>query len=413
MPRILLQNIPLFSSLSAHDLSEISRSMHLKTLLDGEILFRENDVGNSFYIVTLGKIEVVKALETPEERLLNALGPGEFMGELSIMIPDNLRTASVRAVGETQVLELHRDRFKEMIETRPNIAYQVMQKLSERLQASDESTINDLRKKNAELALAYQDLKTAQAELIEKEKFDHELNMAREIQMSILPQKVILPEGCDIGAKMVPAKIVGGDFYDIIPMDNSRVGIAIGDVSDKGIAAAMFMAQFCTLLRVEAKEKHSPKKVLAKINNHLLERNHSGLFVTCLYGIYDNLDHSFSYARAGHEIPLIIDQKGNLTQPEYKKGAALCLFDDPPVDVNTVFIPPGSTLLMYTDGATDAMNDTGKLFGFDNLKQTILNSLNSPVQELCEQIIKDLVFFQKNTQFDDITIVALRNLKNA
>lgn len=412
MSQILLQDIPLFQSLTPHDLLEIGQSMQLQTFSDGEILFREHEVGNCFYIIIFGKIEVVKALGTPEERLLNVLGSGDFMGELSLMVKDNLRTASVRAVGETHVLELRRKRFEQMVETRPNIACQVMQELSERLRTSDESTINDLRKKNAELAKAYQDLQAAQVELIEKEKLDHELNMAREIQLNILPQEVILPKGCEVGAKMVPARIVGGDFYDIIPLDNSRVGISIGDVSDKGIPAAMFMAQFCTLLRVEALQNRSPAEVLTKINNHLLEANLAGLFVTCIYGIYDRRDYSFCYARAGHEVPVIFDQQGNIHQPPHQKGIALCIYPDPPIDVQTVTVPSCSTLLMYTDGGTDAMNNDGIFFGLENLKQTILHLLHNPAQELCEKAMDVLLSFQKKAQFDDTTLVALRTLKN-
>jgi serine phosphatase RsbU (regulator of sigma subunit) len=410
MPMQKLQNIALFQSLTSDDVEQITRSMQHKTLSGGELLFKEGETGNCFYIITSGKAEVVKALDTAEERLLNTLGPGDFLGEMSLMVKDNLRTASVRAVDPTHVLELHQDQFRQLIDTRPSIAYQVMIKLSERLRASDESTITDLRKKNAQLAKAYQELQDAQAQLIEKEKLDHELDMARDIQMDILPRQIVPPKGCDIGAKMVPARLVGGDFYDIIPLDGSRVGIAIGDVSDKGIPAAMFMTQFCTLLSVEARNSSRPERVLSRINSHLLKKNDTGLFVTCIYGIYDNSDHSFSYARAGHEIPIIVDRHGNLSQPEHKKGAALCLFEDSPIDVNTICLEPGSTLLMYTDGATDAVNSQGTFFGLDQLKRTILNAVDNPAQTLCEKLIDRLLSFQAGTQFDDITIVAFRNL---
>ncbi|MCP4669809.1 MAG: SpoIIE family protein phosphatase [Desulfobacula sp.] len=408
MDKISLQNIVLFKSLSPQILKELESSMQLKTLLDGEILFRENEPGSCFYIIMSGKIEVVKALGTTEERMLNVLEPGMFMGELSLMVKDSLRTASARALNATSLLELSRDKFEQMIETQPTIALQIMKEVCERLRTSDESIIHDLRKKNIELAKAYDDLKAAQNKLIEKEKLEHELNMAREIQMSILPQKIILPQGCEIGAKMVPAKAVGGDFYDIIPLDDFRVGIAIGDVSDKGIAAAMFMAQFCTLLRIEANQTSSPARVLSRVNNHLLGANSAQLFVTCIYGIYDIRNNSFSYARAGHELPLIFDQDKNFHKVIRQKGTALCLFSDPPIDVQTIMLPSNGILLMYTDGGTDAINKKGDQFGLANMKETLLQFFNNPAMEICEKIVNKIISFQKGTQFDDVTIVVLR-----
>ncbi len=408
-----LSSVPLFSSLSPGDLAEFTGSVRLVVLEKGEILFRENEVGNRFYIVVSGEVEAIKALGTPEERLLNVVGRGGYVGEMSLLVSDNLRTASVRARSESHLMELRRERFEELIEQRPSIAYHMVRELSERLRVNDETTIRDLREKNRELAAAYEELKAAQQELVEKEKLEHELDMARSIQMSILPQDVLVPQGCAVGAKMVPARAVGGDFYDIIPLGEHQVGVAIGDVSDKGVAAAMFMAQFCTLLRVEALKTRDPKTVLTNVNNYLLEANLAGLFVTAIYGIYDCQTHQFHYARAGHEVPVIFDQEGDVSQPPHAQGTALCVFPDPPIDVQTVIVPPGSTLLMYTDGGTDAMNLEQNFFGLDELKKTISAHLGASPQSLCELVIARLLSFQEDFQFDDATLVALRAQEGA
>jgi len=410
---IPLQNLNLFKSLSSQELLEIREHLHLKILSNGEILFKEKEVGNSFFIIVQGEIEVIKALGSSDERLLNVLGPGEFLGEQGIMIEDNLRTASVKAVGQVHVLELSRKRFEKMVDSHPAIAHLVMCELSRRLQNSNESTIKDLRKKNAELAQAYHDLKAAQKELINREKVDHEMTMARDIQMSILPQGTILPEGCEVGARMVPAREVGGDFYDIIPLDDFNVGIAIGDVAGKGVPAAIIMAQFCTLLRVVAHRSNSPREVLMEINNHLLRANKADLFVTCIYGVYNSRDGSFSYARAGHEAPVIFNQDGNIFQPKLQKGTALCIFPDPEIDVQMVRVPKGDTLLMYTDGVTDTMNGGGTFFGQDNLYQSVSKALHEPVKELCERVLDSLHLYQTKDQFDDATLVFLRMVKDA
>jgi serine phosphatase RsbU (regulator of sigma subunit) len=282
--------------------------------------------------------------------------------------------------------------------------------MSDRLRRNNESTITDLREKNAELAKAYQDLKAAQEELIVKEKMETELEMARTIQMNILPKDIPVPAGVEVGAKMVPARAVGGDFFDIIPLTDGKLGVAIGDVSDKGVPAAMFMAQFCTLLRAEAKREADPAVVLTHVNNVLQETNQAGMFVTAIYGIYDPADHSFTYARGGHEVPVIFDQDGEICEAPHEQGGALCFFPDPPLDVQTVGIPPGSTLLMYTDGGTDAMNLDEEFFGLESLKKTISSHLGAPVQALCDEVIGILVSYQPEGQYDDATLVAIRTL---
>ncbi|MEN8241983.1 MAG: SpoIIE family protein phosphatase [Chloroflexota bacterium] len=408
MQPIPFSSIPLFKTLAQEDLTEIGESLRLKVLKDGEILFHEDETGDSLYVILLGELEVIKALGTPEERKLNLHGQGSFLGEMSLLTDNNKRTASVRGLGETHLLELRRDRFEELIEKRPSIAYHMVRELSARLRSSDEAMIKSLRVKNEQLAKAYEELKAAQAELIQKEKLEAELNMARKIQTSILPQEINLSDCCEFGAKMVPARAVGGDFYDIIPLPDGKIGLAIGDVSDKGVAAAMFMAQFCTLLRVEAKRCPTPAEALTRVNNALLESNTAGMFVTAIYGVYDPKAKTFCYARAGHEVPVIFDPKGEFYQPEHDQGSALCVFPDPLLDEQTVKISKNSTLMMYTDGGTDAMNTDESFFGLENLKQTFSAQLDKSPQELCEIVIDTLLEFQEEDQFDDATLVALR-----
>ena len=332
---------------------------------------------------------------------------------MSLLVPDSKRSASVRGAGEeTFLFELQRHRFEDMIQNQPAFAYKMIQAMSDRLRANNESIIMDLREKNEELAQAYDELKAAQADLIIKEKLETELETARAIQMNILPRDVEVPGGVDIGAKMVPARAVGGDFFDIIPLGEDKVGVAIGDVSDKGVPAALFMAQFCTLLRSEARRNADPAAVLTHVNNILLETNHAGMFVTGIYGIYDLTSGDFSYARGGHEVPVIFDPDGEVQELPHGPGTALCLVPDPPLDVQTVHIPPGHTLLMYTDGGTDAMNLEEEFFGLENLKSTVAGSLDASAQELCEVVLNELLSFQNEGQFDDATLVAIRTVRD-
>ncbi len=204
-----LTAIPLFDSLDKTDLATLADSTNTRDLTPGQILCHEDTPGNSMFIVLSGKVEVIKAFKTQDQRLLAELTPGEFVGELSLIMKRNRRTATVRAKDTARILEMSRTWFESMVDTHPKLTSHIMRKISERLCAADEATIRDLRDKNTELAAAYDQLKAAQAELIEKEKLEHELDMAKKIQTSILPHTIITPEGCDIGATMTPARTVG------------------------------------------------------------------------------------------------------------------------------------------------------------------------------------------------------------
>ena len=411
MAKFSLKQVPLFKSLPESELHKLQDHLKSVILPDGKILFSEGDPGDSFYIILEGGLQIIKALDTPEESLLYTHGPGDFGGEMSLLMRDGIRSATVRTRGNVELLELSRRDFDQLLENSPALAYEMVRELGDRLRDTTNSTIEDLKTKNRELASAYDELKAAQAELVKKEKLEHELDMARNIQMSILPQDLNPTPYTDHGARMVPARAVGGDFYDFIPLEDNKVGIAIGDVSDKGVPAALFMAQLCTLLRVIAKNRLDPETVLLEINRHMLDSNQSGMFATVIYGIYDCKQRSFHYGRAGHEAPLVFGPQGNATSPEIKTGTPLCLFPDPPVDVNTIEIPAGHTLVMYTDGGTDAMNAEEQFFGLDMLKSTIVKNLGSPAQEICDKVIEKLLAFQdESSQFDDATLVALRGL---
>lgn len=409
MVDISLRQVPLFKSLPDAELENLNKHLNPVSIPDGEILFSEGDPGNSLFIILVGGLEIIKALNTAEESLLYVHGPGDFVGEMSLLVRDGMRSATVRSQGETKMMELTRADFNRLLESSPTLAYEMVRELGDRLRDTTNATIVDLKHKNKELGIAYDELKAAQVELVKKEKLEHELDMARDIQMSILPQKLSPPAHTDYGARMVPARAVGGDFYDFIPLGNGKVGVAIGDVSDKGVPAALFMAQMCTLLRVEAKHTMDPKKVMLEINRHMLETNSAGMFATVIYGVYDTKDRTFHYGRAGHEAPLIFDPDGNSTEPEMQRGIPLCLFPDPPIDINTIEIPKEHTLVLYTDGGPDALNADEKFFGLDELKKTIASNLKEDPQKICDVVIDAVLNFQSDAdQFDDATMVVLR-----
>ena len=406
----LIKKIPLFAALRGTEtefLAEILREVEVPA---GTLFFREGEPGSSFAIIVDGEVEILKALGTPDERLLAVRGPGDFFGEMSLLDPDGLRTASVRTHAPVRLLEMARPDFDALLQQRPALAYEIMRVLSLRLRESDNATIADLHEKNRELTQAYAALQAAQAQIIEKEKLEQELRTAHRIQQSILPSELPRLPGYDFGALIMPARSVGGDLYDFIPLGGGRLGIAVGDVSDKGVPAAIFMALTRSLLRAEATRVASPRRALERVNQLLLDMNDEGMFVTLLYGILDAKHGTFDYARAGHELPLLFDPDGSVRPAKRGQGSPLGLFDNIALDEQVLSVSPGSTFLLYTDGATDITGPEGELFGLDRLQTLAQAALGGRTAQIfCDEIWHGLTTYQgASSQDDDVALVAIR-----
>jgi serine phosphatase RsbU (regulator of sigma subunit) len=406
----LLARTPLFNSLPNEEIGKLSETLRVLEVPPNSVLFEEGEVGDRFYIIIQGQIEVIKALGTPEERLIGLRGPGEFVGELSLINRAGLRTASVRSLGPAHLWEMSHEEFDDLLHRQPLMAFELINVLSERLTNAHDSTIKDLQEKNLELTRAYEELKAAQAQIIEKERLERELQVAFEIQTSILPQTLPELEGYDFGALMVPARAVGGDFYDIVPLSPNKVGIIIGDVADKGVPSAIFMAQTHALLYAMAKRESTPAQVLREVNELLLKIGESSLFVTVLYGVLDRTTNLFSYARAGHELPIIISANGDAEIAPYEQGQLMGILDDLMLDEQTVSVPAGGMIMLYTDGVIDARHSNGESFGMQRLLEHIKQTSKSSAQEQCDQLWQTLFDFQsKDAQEDDVTIVAVKS----
>jgi serine phosphatase RsbU (regulator of sigma subunit) len=290
------------------------------------------------------------------------------------------------------------------------IAYTMVRVLSNRLNDAHISSMAELQAKNRQLVKAYEELKAAQEQIIEKEKLERELQVAYEIQMSILPQSLPVMKGFDFGARIVPARAVGGDFYDFFPLEGHKMGILVGDVTDKGVPAAIFMAQTHALLRAEASHHTSPREVLLSANHHILNRNEKGLFVTVLYGILDWSTRCFTYARAGHELPILSVPGEQPVFAPKNPGQPLGILDEPLLDEQTLTIPPGGRLLLYTDGITDERNPQGESFGFERLIQAVSSAGGLSAQDSCDLILNIVIDFLNCTpQFDDVTMVVIHS----
>jgi sigma-B regulation protein RsbU (phosphoserine phosphatase) len=203
---------------------------------------------------------------------------------------------------------------------------------------------------------------------------------------------------------------VGGDFFGVYALDETHMALIVGDVSDKGVPAAIFMAQSHALLRASIQSGVSTTIALERVNNLLLEMNGQGLFVTIIYGILDTTSGEFRYARAGHELPLILDAQGNISFPPQGLGIMLGIFENPSLEERSLIIPAGGAMLLYSDGIADDRSSDGIRFGNEGLKNAVQQfGMQTSAQQTCEAIYKALVNFQNGApQFDDVTILAVK-----
>lgn len=405
----LVRLVPAFASLPRQALDALAAILRPESIPANTVLFREGETGERLLVLLDGEVEIVKALGADGERLLGIRGPGSFIGEMSLFDRDGRHTASVRARTALSVLSMPPGEMAALLSRQPGLACDMIRTMSQRLDDSENLTIQELLEKNRLLRRAYDELKAAQAQLVEKERLEAELQVARSIQRSILPRATPRLPGYDVGVLIEPVSSVGGDLFDFVPLKGNRLGIAIGDVSGHGVPAALFMALAFSLMRGEASRGAPPSRVLRNVNRLLMDMNDSGMFVTTLYGILDGPGREFCYARAGHAPPLVMDARGEAIYSPVGVGQPLGLFDDMLLDAQTVTIPPGGLLLLFTDGATEANDAEGQLFGQDRLYDTLRRAQGASAQELC-QAAYDAVrsFCGASAPEDDILFVVVQ-----
>jgi sigma-B regulation protein RsbU (phosphoserine phosphatase) len=185
----------------------------------------------------------------------------------------------------------------------------------------------------------------------------------------------------------------------------------VGDVSDKGVPAALFMALTYSLIRAEAIRTSSPVQALRKVNRHLLQMNSAQMFVTLVYGILDCRTGDFHFARAGHPSPFLLDGDGRLVDVPVSPGQPLGLFDNLPIDEQHITMPPGGTLMLYSDGVSETKDILGNDFAPGSLYSSIADNRTRPALEICEQLWLDVqAHGQDLPQQDDFTSVVVKRL---
>ena len=236
----------------------------------------------------------------------------------------------------------------------------------------------------------------------------NELEVASNMQQSILPTQFPKGSSFQIFGNMKPARSVGGDFYDIMRLDNGRIGLAIADVSDKGVPAALFMMSTRTLLKGAAIGTLKPGEVLREVNDLLNEDNEASMFVTVLYAVYDPSNGKLTYANGGHNAPLVVHADGRSDLLPLTDGVALGLVPDMEYQEATVTLSPGDTVVLYTDGVSEAMNGDDEEFGNERLLKIFASSNPTNSEEANQAIFRAVeAFVGAAPQSDDITCLTL------
>jgi sigma-B regulation protein RsbU (phosphoserine phosphatase) len=252
---------------------------------------------------------------------------------------------------------------------------------------------------------------------IEKKQLDLDLSIASGIQQMLLPSQSTVFPGVDLDARYAPAQRVGGDLFDIFPISATRLGVAVADVSGKGIAASLYMAVCRTNLRQIAPRHISPSQTLVELNHTMGEDIHGELYVTVLYGVIDTATNTVTFARAGHELPLFARKDpatGNyLTHLVRSEGMPVGLVPDE-IFANAIEdkiepFDPGDTLVLFTDGVTEAPNEEEKEFSTARLADVVRALHNRPAREINDGILESVRRFSGEAkQRDDLTLVTVK-----
>ena len=236
----------------------------------------------------------------------------------------------------------------------------------------------------------------------------NELDVANRMQQSILPKRFPKTEQYEIYGSMAPARNVGGDFYDVIRLEHGRLGVAIADVSDKGIPAALFMMSSRTVLKGAALSYGDPGRVVKLVNDQLNDGNETQMFVTLFYAVYDPETGLVRYANGGHNPPLLVHRDGSSTALPLTGGVALGVVPNFDFGTDQVVLQPGEALVLYTDGVSEAENSDSEEYGMDRLQAVFSGSAPSSAREANDAIFASVRAFAGNrSQSDDITCLVL------
>lgn len=387
----------LFRGLPYDSVEPIFEHCRVRDLDPGDVLLELGQSNRHLYLLLSGRLQVnlngVVNLDSADSPLGFSIEPGESIGEMSI-IDGKPTSAHVGAAEPSRVVAIHEDIFWSKIATIPGAVRNLMRMLVERMRKRNDFTLQMLEKE-----LRYKHMQ-------------NELNAAREIQLGMLPtQYPLFPRhpSIDVYAHMNAAKTVGGDFFDAFPLDERRVCLAIGDVSGKGMPAALSMVRILTLLRVELMKGGSLGESLARLNKILCETNTGQMFVSIFVGVMDAATGELAYVNAGHNPPLASIRRQPFERIKMPSGLIAGVIEDSAYEVEHLTLGPGDLLVMYTDGVTEARNEAKEFYTLQRLMDFLSALERKGATDVVDAVRTEVdKFIGVAAQADDMTIMALK-----
>jgi phosphoserine phosphatase RsbU/P len=391
-------SLGIFANIPPDQLQQLLAICPTLQLAPNEILLAPGQENENLYVLLTGRLRV--HLDNADSHHALLVEPGQFMGEMSII--ENARTSAyVVADMPSQVLLIHEKLFWEAFIPLPHAVRNLLQGFSRRMRKHNEAMLQTLE---------------------ERLRFEHlqkELDMAGNIQANILPKRTpLFPNHPQVEAfgTVIPAKEVGGDFYDAFVVDHEHVCLVAGDVAGKGMAAALFMMRVITLLRFSVTKRDDLEGLLPKINLILCENNDDCMFVTLFVAVLNVQTGEFVYANGGHNAPLLSRAGAPFAPIDVPRTIVVGVMEMAEYELRSLWLKPGDVLLLYTDGVTEAEGPNGTFYSLARTEAT-LDRLTTAVGEeidtktIVQELYSDVVQFAQGVpQSDDITLLAVRYL---
>ena len=359
-------------------LSAMRREFYRK----GDCLFKRGDKADRMFYLHRGAVRLPEIKKT--------VSAGQLIGEFGLFSPRSERTASAICEEDLEAYSIGRQEVLEFLREDPSLAIDMMQLTFKRL------------------------LENERAEVEARERLESELRIAREIQMSMLPQQLpaaVLHGEVAIGATIQPAKEVGGDFYDYFMIGSDKLCVLIGDASGKGVPAALFVAVGKSLLKAEAIRGSRPHEIVTRVNRLLCEDNSLCMFITLLCLTLNTRTGEGECCGAGHEHPFLCKPDGVVEKLQLPAGKAVGVMADARYQSRKIRLKAGETLFAFTDGVTEAINSQQQCFAHSRLVQSLASRNGKDLSKLLEGVNTDIeVYRESEPQSDDITLAALKFL---
>ena len=384
----LIAGHALFEGIPLDILEPLVTRCEIRQLRTGELLLAPGQANRTLYLLLDGQLKAhIDRFDSDDGFVI---GPGECTGEISV-IDCRPATAFVVAEEQSKVLALPESALWEEFLGIPQIAKNFMRLFADRFRARTR-----LMQQALEQQLRYEHLQK-------------ELSIAQEIQLGMLPHDIDLTPEIDIAVEIRPAQLVGGDFYDVFPVSAQEHCVIIGDVSGKGVPAALFMVRTLTLLRTEMVKAQPLDEAVRNVNLKLCEENNACMFATVIVAIVDMRTGSLRYINGGHD-PILFGRQGVAYQclPP-PSGILIGLDEDATYAVASLTLKKGDVVVLYTDGITEAMDQAHHLFTLDRLVTCLNRSPALSAQELADRV--DLAvgeFTAGAPQSDDVTLMILK-----